>query len=104
MKETYAKVRLTELEKSMLLAKAKNLNMTMSDYIKYCCLINPPADTEKIINENIEKSISNARASVEMEGLHTSPESEDITKRCLNGEISKEEAKKQILLREGIEI
>lgn len=42
MKDTYAKVRLTQAEKELLEEKAKALNMTISDYIKYCCLINPP--------------------------------------------------------------
>jgi hypothetical protein len=42
MKDTYAKVRLTLLEKELLQRKAEALNMTVSDYIKYCCLINPP--------------------------------------------------------------
>lgn len=42
MKTDYVKVRLTELEKIQLQENAKNVNMTMSDFIKYCCLINPP--------------------------------------------------------------
>jgi hypothetical protein len=42
MKDTYAKVRLTQAEKELLLEKAAAVNMTLSDYIKYCCLINPP--------------------------------------------------------------
>jgi hypothetical protein len=48
MKDTYAKVRLTQVEKDLLQEKAAALNMTLSDYIKYCCLINPP---EVIINK-----------------------------------------------------
>lgn len=42
MKDTYVKVRLTQVEKVLLKQKAAALNMSMSDYIKYCCLINPP--------------------------------------------------------------
>lgn len=42
MKDTYAKVRLTQLEKDLLQKRASHMNMSMSDYIKYCCLINPP--------------------------------------------------------------
>lgn len=42
MKDTYVKVRLTEVEKELLQQRAAALKMTMSDYIKYCCLINPP--------------------------------------------------------------
>jgi hypothetical protein len=42
MKDAYAKVRLTQAEKELLQEKAAALNMSVSDYIKYCCLINPP--------------------------------------------------------------
>ena len=42
MKSELVKVRLNELEKKIFLEKAVALNMTISDYIKYCCLINPP--------------------------------------------------------------
>lgn len=42
MKDTYAKLRLTQAEKELLQEKAAALNMSVSDYIKYCCLINPP--------------------------------------------------------------
>lgn len=43
MKDTYVKVRLTEVEKNLLSKKAETFNMSMSDYIRYCCLVNPPA-------------------------------------------------------------
>lgn len=46
MKDTYAKVRLTQVEKESLQEKAAALEMTVSDYIKYCCLINPPSKTK----------------------------------------------------------
>lgn len=42
MKTEVVRVRLTELEKAKMSEYAQNLNMTLSDYIKYCCLINPP--------------------------------------------------------------
>lgn len=42
MKSEVVRVRLTEQEKLVLLKKAEELNMSMSDYIKYCCLISPP--------------------------------------------------------------
>ncbi|MBK5200317.1 MAG: hypothetical protein JJE21_02165 [Spirochaetaceae bacterium] len=42
MKTAELKVRLTELEKGLLKEKATALNMTLSDYVKWCCLINPP--------------------------------------------------------------
>jgi hypothetical protein len=42
MKTAELKVRLTELEKALLKEKAVALNMTLSDYVKWCCLINPP--------------------------------------------------------------
>lgn len=40
MKDNSVKVRLTSLEKDKLKKNADRLNMSMSDYIKYCCLIN----------------------------------------------------------------
>lgn len=46
-KDKYAKVRLTEIEKELLKQKAAALNMSVSDYIKYCCLINPPVPKQK---------------------------------------------------------
>ncbi len=42
MKSEIVRVRLNEVEKKIFLEKAKAINMTISDYIKYCCLINPP--------------------------------------------------------------
>lgn len=45
MKTEVVRVRLTEMEKILFLEKANNLNMSMSDYIKYCCLMNPPTPT-----------------------------------------------------------
>lgn len=42
MKDTFVKVRLTQVEKDLLQERAKAFNMSMSDYIKYCCLISPP--------------------------------------------------------------
>ena len=42
MKTEIIKARLNEAEKKIFLEKAAEKNMTVSDYIKYCCLINPP--------------------------------------------------------------
>jgi len=42
VKTEVVRVRLTEQEKALFQERAETLNMTMSDYIKYCCLINPP--------------------------------------------------------------
>lgn len=41
MKTEVVRVRLTELEKEKLMRYAESVNMTMSDYIKYCCLVEP---------------------------------------------------------------
>jgi len=43
VKDTYAKLRLTQAEKELLQERAAALKMSVSDYIKYCCLINPPS-------------------------------------------------------------
>lgn len=42
MKDNFVRVRLTSLEKNKLRVNAENLGMSMSDYIKYCCLIDKP--------------------------------------------------------------
>lgn len=42
MKDTYVKARLTTMEKEIFEKKAAEFNMTTSDYIRYCCLLNPP--------------------------------------------------------------
>jgi antitoxin component of RelBE/YafQ-DinJ toxin-antitoxin module len=41
MKTEYVKIRLNTHEKELLKELAEKLNMTMSDYVKYCCLIKP---------------------------------------------------------------
>lgn len=41
MKSEVVRVRLTKLEKEKLISYAESLSMSMSDYIKYCCLIEP---------------------------------------------------------------
>lgn len=43
MKTEVVRVRLTEQEKILLQSKADEMNMSMSDYVKYCCLVEPPA-------------------------------------------------------------
>lgn len=47
MKNEAIRVRLTEQEKALLQERADKLNMSMSDYVKYCCLINPPIEPQK---------------------------------------------------------
>lgn len=47
MKTEIVRVRLTELEKALLQERAEKLKMTMSDYVKYCCLVNPPVEITK---------------------------------------------------------
>ena len=42
MKSEVVRVRLNGVEKKIFLENAKALDMTISDYIKFCCLINPP--------------------------------------------------------------
>jgi len=44
MKTEILRVRLTEQEKILLQERAEKLNMSMSDYVKYCCLQNPPSE------------------------------------------------------------
>lgn len=42
MKTEVVRVRLTELERDLMLKYAAELNLSISDYIKYCCLLNKP--------------------------------------------------------------
>ncbi len=46
LKTDVIRVRVTVQEKVQLQERAKKLNMSMSDYIRYCCLINPPIKQE----------------------------------------------------------
>lgn len=46
LKTEAVRVRLTELEKQKLMDHAESMNMSMSDYIKYCCLIEPPTKSK----------------------------------------------------------
>ena len=47
MKTEVVRVRLTEHEKNTLKERADKLNMSMSDFIKYCCLVNPPKEVQE---------------------------------------------------------
>lgn len=51
MKTDFIKVRLTEQEKILLQEKATAMEMSMSDYVKYCCLIDPPKPKEKNLSK-----------------------------------------------------
>lgn len=46
-KTNYIKVRMNDLEKETLKKRAEMLKMSMSDYIRYCCLTNPPVKVKK---------------------------------------------------------
>ena len=41
MKKEYIRVRLNEIEKKLLVENSKKAKMTISDYIRYCCIIIP---------------------------------------------------------------
>ncbi|MBE0451267.1 MAG: hypothetical protein IBX70_10515 [Clostridia bacterium] len=47
MKTEVVRVRLTEFEKQKLIDHAKSMSMSLSDYIKFCCLIELPAIVKK---------------------------------------------------------
>lgn len=42
MKTEVLGVRLTEQDKIILVDNARKYNMTISDYVRYCCIIRPP--------------------------------------------------------------
>ncbi len=53
MKTEVVRVRLTEMEKEKLMDHAEGMNMSMSDYIKYCCLVEPPLKIKEHL-QNLE--------------------------------------------------
>jgi len=73
-----------------------------------CNLKSVEGEREENYSTDLEKDLetiaANARASVEMEGLSPSKEAEEISKRFLKGELSDEEAKRQILELHGCKI
>ena len=48
MKKEYIRVRLNEIEKKLLVENSKKAEMTISDYIRYCCIIIPYEKIMKI--------------------------------------------------------
>ena len=57
-----------------------------------------------INNKQIENALRNARANVEAEGVDVSPESTNICRRLLIGDISDDEAKALIMDLYGLKI
>lgn len=47
MKTEVVRVRLTKQEKELLQELSEKLEMSMSDYVKYCCLVKPPEELMK---------------------------------------------------------
>ena len=50
MKKEYVRVRLNEIERKVLIENSKKAKMTMSDYIRYCCIVIP---LEKIMEAKL---------------------------------------------------
>ena len=44
MKKNYIRVRLSDVEKSILVERATKLKISMSDYVRYATLISPPKE------------------------------------------------------------
>ena len=61
-KDTYVRTRVNNIEKEIIENKSKMFGMTVSDYIRYCCLINPPnphgfeREEEYTVNKKIKKN------------------------------------------------
>ena len=51
MKTEVVRVRLTGMEKEKLMDHAEGMNMSMSDYIKYCCLVEPPLKIKEYLED-----------------------------------------------------
>jgi len=56
MKDTYVKLRVNKIEKSLLETNAKRLDITLSDYIRLCCLTYPPKILKRKLG-NIEEIV-----------------------------------------------
>lgn len=95
MKTEVVRVRLTELEKLRLIDHAESMNMSMSDYIKYCCLIEPPKEAAKTKNE---KAWSFALGLAQIDGVQPSDYFLELVEREKRGEINTEDIRR--LLRE----
>ena len=50
MKDEHIKLRVNAVEKALLKANADLLDMTLSDYLRFCCLISPP----KILKQRLD--------------------------------------------------
>lgn len=61
MKTDYIRIRLTKQEKDKLMEHAKKMDMTMSDYVKYCCLVDPPKNEENEKEIKLYQEIKNLR-------------------------------------------
>jgi hypothetical protein len=55
-KNTVLQIRLTELEKNIIKNKASLLNLSVTDYIKQCCIFN---NTTKMFMDDLHKSNKN---------------------------------------------
>jgi uncharacterized protein (DUF1778 family) len=51
MKNNYIKLRVNDIEKALLEANAKALGLTISDYLRLCCLTYPP----KVLKRKMDK-------------------------------------------------
>ena len=58
--------------------------------------------TKKLTKEQIEYALNCTKGTLAMEGLQSPKEIEEICKRMLEGEITKEQAEKEILDYHGI--
>jgi hypothetical protein len=56
----------------------------------------------RLTEQEIEKIIANSNATLEVEGMKPSKESNEITRSCLRGEITSEQAIQKILDLRGV--
>lgn len=49
------------------------------------------------MNERLEKALRSTKASLAIDGLYITPEEEDLIRKNLNGEITDEEFREQVL-------
>lgn len=81
MKTEVVRVRLTEMEKEKFIDHAEGLNMSISDYIKYCCLVEPPNKPKQKAPRTFLKKVHDAVERENKDGLPAHAEVKSIIKR-----------------------
>ena len=66
MKTEVVRVRLNKKKKKKLMDHAESMNMSMSDYIKYCCLVEPPTKPKPRLPKSTTRPLTNSKEDLEL--------------------------------------